>query len=79
MVEGRLQIEGEVIHVIVQRCFDFTKLLRDLTAANNEDVPVLTLSPRDENDGLPFPESNRDTPVRQIVQEEIFPAGRNFR
>jgi error-prone DNA polymerase len=79
MVEGRLQKEGEVIHVIVQRCFDFTKLLRGLTAANNEDLPVLTLSPRDENGGLPFAESNRDTRIRQKAQEEIFPEGRNFR
>jgi error-prone DNA polymerase len=45
VVEGKPQIEGEVIHVTVQWCFDFTKLLRGLTAANNEDLPMLTLSP----------------------------------
>ena len=28
MVEGKLQKEGEVIHVIVSRCFNFNKLLR---------------------------------------------------
>src|SRR6185369_10788503 len=31
MVEGKLQIEGEVIHVVVQRCHNFSKLLRSLT------------------------------------------------
>ena len=31
MVEGKLQVEGEVIHVIVQRCFNISKLLRKLT------------------------------------------------
>lgn len=30
MVEGQLQREGEVIHVIVQRCYNFTKLLSRL-------------------------------------------------
>jgi error-prone DNA polymerase len=28
MVEGKLQREGEVIHVIVERCYDLSKLLR---------------------------------------------------
>ncbi len=79
MVKGRLQKEGKVIHVIVQQCFDFTKLLRGLTATNNENLPVLTLSPRDENNGFPFPTENKKTPVRQIAQEELFPEARNFR
>ena len=30
MVEGKLQIEGEVIHVIVEQCYDFSKLLLKL-------------------------------------------------
>lgn len=40
MVEGRLQREGEVVHVIVQRCFDLSKLLKGLTEAENEDHPL---------------------------------------
>lgn len=32
MVSGKLQVEGEVIHVIVNRCFDLTKMLRQLAA-----------------------------------------------
>jgi error-prone DNA polymerase len=36
MVEGKLQKEGEVIHVIVQRCYNLTGLLRQLTAAKEE-------------------------------------------
>jgi error-prone DNA polymerase len=31
MIEGRLQIEGEVIHVIAQRIYNFSKLLKTLT------------------------------------------------
>ena len=31
MVAGKIQVEGEVIHVIAQRCFDISGLLKDLT------------------------------------------------
>jgi error-prone DNA polymerase len=31
MVEGKLQIEGEVIHVIARRIYNFSKLLKTLT------------------------------------------------
>lgn len=79
MVEGKLQKQGEVIHVIVQQCFDFSKLLRGLTSAKNEDLPLLTLSRADENSGLPFSAENKKTQVHQIAQEELFPSGRNFK
>ena len=39
MVEGKLQIEGEVIHVIVSCCHNFTRLLRDLTPSQEEKFP----------------------------------------
>jgi error-prone DNA polymerase len=32
MVEGKLQVVGEVIHVIVSACYDVSKLLRQLTS-----------------------------------------------
>ena len=48
MVEGTLQIEGEVIHVIVKRCYNFSKLLRHLTPSQNESASILTLSRADE-------------------------------
>lgn len=38
MVEGKLQIEGEVIHVIAQRCFDLSRLLRSLAATEDGDT-----------------------------------------
>ena len=43
MVEGKLQIEGEVIHVIVKRCYNFSKLLRHLTPSHNEDLPCINI------------------------------------
>jgi len=53
MVEGKLQKEGEVIHVIVHECFNLSRLLRTLTAARTEQLPLLTLSRADEK---PLPE-----------------------
>ncbi len=77
MAEGKLQIEGEVIHVIVKHCYDFSKLLRSLTPANNENLPVLTLAHPDEK-SIP-PAQNKRTQVRENAQEKIFPEARNFR
>jgi error-prone DNA polymerase len=48
MVEGKLQIEGNVVHVIVKRCYNLTKLLHNLTQAKSETLPVLTLARGDE-------------------------------
>ena len=48
MVDGKLQVEGEVIHVIAECCYDFSRLLRHLTSLDDQD-------------------------------QNVFPAGRNFR
>jgi error-prone DNA polymerase len=48
MVEGKLQIEGEVIHVVVSACYNFSKLLKHLTASQKEQAALLTLSSGDE-------------------------------
>ena len=77
MVEGKLQREGEVIHVIVKRCYDLSKLLRQLTPADNENLPVLTLARPDEK-SIPPPQNKRSQ-VRETAQEKIFPEARNFR
>jgi error-prone DNA polymerase len=39
IVAGKLQIEGEVIHVIAQHCTDGSKLLRQLTVVPEESLP----------------------------------------
>jgi error-prone DNA polymerase len=77
MVEGKLQIEGKVIHVIVQQCYDFSKLLRQLTPSNNENLPILTLAYPDEK-SIPPPQNKRSQ-VRENAQEKVFPEARNFR
>jgi error-prone DNA polymerase len=77
MAEGKLQIEGEVIHVVVKQCFDFSKLLRKLTPSNHETPQVLTLARPDEK-SLP-PGQNKRSQVRENAQETLFPEARNFR
>ncbi|MHB1177600.1 MAG: error-prone DNA polymerase [Daejeonella sp.] len=78
MVEGKLQREGEVVHVIVKRCFDLSKLIRGLTAGEKEDLPVLTPSRVDEKSS-PFAADNRKPQARKPAQKEIFHGGRNFK
>jgi len=67
MVEGKLQIEGEVIHVIVKSCFNLTKLLSKLTPSGNEDIPVMALSRADET----------TAPIADT--RNVFHKGRNFK
>ncbi|MNK04808.1 Error-prone DNA polymerase [compost metagenome] len=63
MVEGRLQREGLVVHVIVSKCVDLTKMLGKLVQREVDDLPVLTLSRADE----------------KSAPNEAFHGGRNFR
>ena len=63
MVEGKLQIEGEVVHVIANSCFNLSSLLRGMTASVDAESAVSTLSRSDEKNG----------------SEEVFYKGRNFR
>lgn len=73
MVEGMLQREGDVIHVIVRFCYNFSRLLRKLTPADETESPVLTLSRADERTDTFDPRTKEKKPQR------VFPDGRNFR
>jgi len=77
MVEGKLQIEGEVIHVIVSACYDFSKLLRHLTRSKKEDIPILTLARPDER-SLP-PGLEQRAQIQKKSPERVFREGRNFK
>jgi error-prone DNA polymerase len=68
MVEGKVQKEGEVIHVVVQRCYDLSGLLFPLT------LPKETKEMNKE-----APEDNAPTKKKNIgIQTDIFHGGRNF-
>jgi error-prone DNA polymerase len=77
MVEGKLQIEGEVIHVIANKCHDLSPLLRKLMPFNNEKSddtkdanPAKGHIPKNVKPGSAQPPP---------IQGKIFPDGRNFR
>jgi error-prone DNA polymerase len=80
MVEGQLQREGEVIHVIVRRCYNYSKVLRKLVPFKEEDSSLeSTLSRADE---ITAPVENRKEKMHnrdEMIQGNIFPEGRNFR
>ncbi len=77
MVEGKLQIEGEVIHVIVQRCYNLSRLLRILVEGKEENLSLTPLSRADERTAPASPK--KPAKEREILQGNIFPKGRNFR
>ena len=77
MVEGKLQREGEVTHVVVTRCFNMSGLLHSLTETKDGSATVVTLSRADERDDSDY--KTRDARVKKVIQGEIFHGGRNFR
>ncbi|HTF17264.1 MAG TPA: error-prone DNA polymerase [Chryseolinea sp.] len=76
MVEGKLQKEGEVIHVIVSRCFNYSKLLRKLTPFEHDELTTKPMSRADERSATADVRSDAGD-VK--FQGKLFPEGRNFR
>jgi error-prone DNA polymerase len=72
MVEGKLQIEGEVIHVVVQRCYNITNMLSSLSH-ETRDI-VMPLSRADER-SAPVPDSRN----KLLPNDDVFYKGRNFK
>jgi len=76
MVEGTVQREGEVIHVIVKRCYNVSVLLGQLTET---DEGNLSAKPsRSDETTSPFLSKSKK-PAGEPIQGLIFPEGRNFR
>lgn len=72
MVEGTLQIVGEVVHVIVTRCYNISKMLYKLALPFRDDIN-LPAFPRSDEMKTPTPPSYIGKPV-----EKIIPDARNF-
>ncbi|MCW3122466.1 MAG: error-prone polymerase, partial [Flavipsychrobacter sp.] len=79
MVEGKVQIEGEVIHVIAKRCCNVSGLLQKLTTAKETNPAIQTLSRADEKDDENYATKDKRVQRNMAVQGEIFHGGRNFR
>jgi error-prone DNA polymerase len=79
MVEGKLQREGEVTHVVVTRCFNMSALLQKLTTTDEPVNTLQTLSRADEKVDENYATKDTRTKGRTVVQGEMFHSGRNFR
>ncbi|HTL10703.1 MAG TPA: error-prone DNA polymerase, partial [Chitinophagaceae bacterium] len=73
MVEGRLQREGEVLHVIVEACYDFSRLLRKLIPQPGKENHLPSLNTTIEIHSSP------DKKRKEEPNELVFPDARNFR
>ncbi|MBT1685960.1 error-prone DNA polymerase [Dawidia soli] len=73
MVHGKVQREGEVIHVVVQRCFNVSALLQGLVGPRE----TMAVGPRSRADETTEPTAvSKDR--QAVIQGSIFPKGRNF-
>lgn len=79
MVEGKVQKEGQVTHVVARRLHRLDDLLGLLGPDEQRQADLRTLAHPDEKDGEVFPAKNKRTQVRHEGQMELFPKGRNFR
>jgi error-prone DNA polymerase len=80
MVEGKLQKEGQVIHVIVKRCFNFSRLLNRLATSDN-DLSVVRSRSDETTAPLTGPSTNshsKRSAEKHGVQADMFHKGRNF-
>jgi error-prone DNA polymerase len=68
MLEGKLHVEGLVIHIVVQKCYNLTRMLKKINNGSPAEEPqVSTLARADE------------TSIPQHAQKHVFFKGRNFR
>jgi error-prone DNA polymerase len=74
LLEGKLQIEGLVIHVVVDKCYNLSSLLRKLTHKPSTEPAVLTLSRADERS---IPAHIQRTEEKN--KDSMFYKGRNFK
>ncbi len=75
MAEGLLQIEGEVIHVVAKRCYNVSRLLRRLTASQNEISLMPTLDWLNED----LPPALKKKLQSGNKEEKVIPGGRDFK
>lgn len=67
MVQGKVQKEGEVIHVIASHCEDWSTLLRQLNNSASEIKHTVL-----ETDSV-------KRTLKEVAEEEVFPDARNFK
>lgn len=79
MVEGQLQIEGSVIHIVVKRCSNISGLLHKLDRINNDAPQLLAPYRADEKEMEDYTAQDTRVQKKHAIQGDIFHGGRNFR
>ena len=79
MVEGKVQKEGEVIHVVARKCSNISGLLQQLVMGKNDTSAILTLSKADEKDDENYATKDKRVQHSLAIQKGVFHAGRNFK
>lgn len=79
MAEGKVQKEGEVVHVVVHRVFNFNKFLSSLTPQDQEPPAVQSPARADEKDGVYVAANDKSKHAQNIPQIALFDKARNFR
>lgn len=77
MVQGRLQKEGDVIHVVVSQCFNYNQLLNHLTPTQKENIAAVT-SRADEKGGEFFA-AGREIGTGSVREQVKLPGSRDFK
>lgn len=75
LIEGKLQREGEVIHVIAHSCVDATRFLKKLEAVDKETSMSAKRSRSDETTSKGADPRDKSSSQQTLM----FPKGRNFR
>ncbi|OQP62004.1 error-prone DNA polymerase [Niastella vici] len=74
MLEGKLQREGEIIHVIVEACYNFSKLFAEAKKG------ISNVKDSKTGDNPSIIANKNDAIVKQEAEQlSMFPKGRNFR
>lgn len=74
MVEGKVQKEGEVIHIVVKHCYDLSGLLAPLAQAKNKSDEDVT----NNNEKMDNRSPDKKAKAIKSIQHDIFHGGRNF-
>ena len=79
MVEGQVQIEGVVIHIVVKRCSNVSGILQKLSKTNFENQQLVTPYRANEKDTENYTTQDKRVQRKLAIQGDIFHGGRNFR
>jgi error-prone DNA polymerase len=79
-VEGTLQIQHGVTHIIVKQCYNLSGLLSRLTASQMQDLPIAHPSrPDAKSDPVPSTLKTQAPVHHMVVQGNLFATARNYK